>query len=91
MLRPLVRRTWAPRGERFVIEWLPAYAPDLNPVEMIWSYLKYDHMANFVPRDVHEVGRVVRGHLEKLGKGPKRIRGLGTGSRLPLVNENLAT
>jgi len=30
-------------------EWLPAYAPDLNPVEALWSYTKYADLANFIP------------------------------------------
>ena len=87
---PLMRELLA-QHKRLHLERLPAYAPDLNPVEMIWSYLKYGLMANFVPRDVHEVDEVVQGHLQKLGKNPKLIRALWTGSRLPPVNENLAT
>ena len=38
--------------ERFVIEWLPGYAPDLNPVEAAWSQTKYTDLANYVPADV---------------------------------------
>ena len=76
---------------RLHLERPPAYAPDLNPVEMIWSYLKYGLIANFVPRDTHEVDEVVQGHLRKLGKDTKLIRALWAGSRLPPVNENLAT
>ena len=87
---PLMRELLA-RHKRLHLERLPAYAPDLNPVEMIWSYLKYGLMANFVPRDVNEVDEVVQSHLRKLGKDPKLIRALWTGSRLPPVNENLAT
>jgi len=35
--------------ERFWIEWLPPYAPDLNPVEHVWKHTKYDDLANYVP------------------------------------------
>ena len=38
--------------ERFWIEWLPPYAPDLNPVEHVWKHAKYDDLANFVPDDL---------------------------------------
>ena len=31
---------------RLVVKWLPAYAPDLNPVEGLWSYLKTVELAN---------------------------------------------
>jgi transposase len=35
----------------FEIEWLPGYAPDLNPTEALWSQTKYGDLANFVPDD----------------------------------------
>ena len=33
-------------------EWLPAYAPDLDPVEAVWNFTKYNDLANFIPDDV---------------------------------------
>ncbi|MGH7926404.1 MAG: transposase [Candidatus Binatia bacterium] len=39
----------------FLFEWLPAYAPEINPVEAMWSYSKHCALANFVPDDVHEL------------------------------------
>jgi len=86
LMRELLRR-----HRRLHLERLPAYAPDLNPVEMIWSDSKYGLMANFVARDVQEVDKVVQGHLRQLSRNPKLIRFLWTGSRLPLVDKNLAT
>jgi transposase len=38
--------------KRFSIEWLPPYAPDLNPVEHVWNHTKYGDLANFVPDDL---------------------------------------
>ena len=37
---------------RLSLEWLPPYAPELNPVEQLWSHLKYGHCANLIPRDL---------------------------------------
>ena len=34
------------------LEYLPAYAPELNPVEYIWGYLKHHAMPNFCARDL---------------------------------------
>lgn len=34
------------------VEWLPAYAPDLNPVEAMWSCTKHGDLANFIPDDL---------------------------------------
>jgi transposase len=46
------RRLARGRGRgRFEIEWLPGYAPELNPVEPLWSKTKYGDMANYVPDD----------------------------------------
>jgi len=40
---------WLARHRRLVVEWLPAYAPELNPVEPVWSHTKYGDLANFTP------------------------------------------
>jgi len=36
---------------------LPAYAPELNPVELIWGYAKTNPMANFAPTELQELLR----------------------------------
>lgn len=36
---------------RLWVEWLPAYAPDLSPVEALWSHAKYTNLADFVRDD----------------------------------------
>jgi transposase len=79
------------RFPRLQLERLPGYAPDLNPVEMIWGHLKHGRMANFVPRHVRHLDRVVRGHLAELTGKPGLIRALWGGSKLPYPDENLAT
>jgi transposase len=47
---------------RLAIERLPAYAPELNPVEYIWGYWKHHELPNFCPRDFAQlsVRRAVR-------------------------------
>lgn len=37
------------------IEWLPAYAPDLNPVEMLWGNVKGQEIANLEVDDTLDV------------------------------------
>ena len=34
-----------------VTEKFPAYAPELNPQELVWSYTKYGRMSNFAPKN----------------------------------------
>ncbi|MBU0719128.1 MAG: transposase [Planctomycetes bacterium] len=44
---------------RVHIEWLPAYAPDLNPDEQVWKHTKYDDLANYIPDDIRALGRAI--------------------------------
>lgn len=57
--RSAARRMEAARADWLTIEWLPAYAPDLNPVEQVWKHTKYDDLANYVPNDVQKLGQAV--------------------------------
>ena len=42
------------------VEQFPSYAPELNPVDKVWLYLKYDRLPNYVPITVDELrGRLV--------------------------------
>ena len=41
-------------------EYLPPYAPELNPVEYFWSHLSGTDLANFVGEDLGEVRRQAR-------------------------------
>jgi transposase len=44
----------AQRGQ-IALEYLPAYAPELNPVEYIWGYLKRHAMPNYCARDLTDL------------------------------------
>lgn len=87
---PLVRDLLS-RYPRLHLERLPAYAPDLNPVEFLWGHLKYGLMANFVPRDARDLDRVVSAHLGRLEGQPAMIKSLWRGSKLPFLDKNPAT
>jgi transposase len=51
-----------------VVERLPAYAPELNPVEGLWSWLKGSQLANLVCPTLREV-------VEQAELGIERARG----------------
>ena len=53
---------------------LPAYAPELNPVEPVWNWLKYDELANFAAHDVPELDRVANTALYGLHRDQPRLR-----------------
>ena len=42
------------------IEWLPGYAPDLNPPEGVWNNIKGREMANLCPDALEEATRLFR-------------------------------
>ena len=78
-----VIREFLRNNRRLHLERLPAYAPDLNPVELIWSWLKYSKLANFVPADVDELDDWVWEYLVPLKCDAKLLRKLWDGSELP--------
>ena len=79
---PFVRAVCA-HFPRLHLERLPAYAPDLNPVEFVWSHLKYGRMANFIPQNVRHLDQVVQSHLHALKRSPRLLKQLWKGSKLP--------
>ena len=79
---PLIRE-FLRRNRRLRLERLPAYPPHLNPVEAVWSWLKYGKLANFVPDDVTEVESWVVEFLAELKFDPGLLRRLWEGSELP--------
>ena len=48
----LVREYVEQQRGAIALEYLPPYAPELNPVECIWGYLKSHAMPNFCARDL---------------------------------------
>jgi transposase len=55
----IAQKRW--KGVSF--ELLPAYAPELNPVEAMWSHAKYAKLANYVPDDADALDAAVRNSL----------------------------
>ncbi|MFP2934635.1 transposase [Pyxidicoccus sp. 3LG] len=68
-----VRRFVEEHSEDFQIEWLPAYAPDLNPEEVCNSMVKAD-MLNATPNDVQELRRMARRSFRRLQHRTDELR-----------------
>jgi transposase len=61
-------REWIARQHQWLqVEWLPPYAPELNPVEYLWGHLAATSLANFVPDDLTQLEAQVR-------RGIRRVR-----------------
>lgn len=63
------------RHQRLSFCFLPPYAPELNPIERIWAYLKSNVLANFCPLSLSNL-------KEKLQLGWQRVRYIGLPSQL---------
>jgi len=85
---PLIRELLA-RYPRLHLEPLPADAPQLNPVEFIWSYLKYGRLANFVPKHLCHLDQTVQAHLSDVRHRPGLLKSLWLGSELPFPNMDI--
>jgi transposase len=62
--RKALRLLQAKHPDWLEVEWLPAYAPELNPVEMVWNHTKYSDLANFLPEDIGHLHQSVATSIE---------------------------
>ncbi|MFF2132106.1 transposase [Streptomyces olivochromogenes] len=81
--RSAALRQWAAGQDWLTIIQLPTYAPDLNPVEGIWSLLRRSTTANVVFADRGHLVRAVRSGMRHIQRRPRLIDGCLTGTGLP--------
>jgi putative transposase len=79
---PAVRKLLG-KNRRLRLEMLPPWAPELNPVEPIWSWLKSGELANFVPQGTAKLDDEIVERLIALKFDPEMLRALWEGSELP--------
>jgi hypothetical protein len=66
-------------------EYLPAYAPELNPIEYLWSWLKRsDPLANSCPQTVEEITSTVCQGIESVPANQSLLHGCIRATKLPL-------
>lgn len=66
------------------LERLPAYAPELNPVEYIWAYLKNHEVVHFCPHDFAELTTVARSKLASMQRRTNLVAAFWKQAELPL-------
>jgi len=59
---------------RLSLEFLPPYAPELNPDEWVWRYLKQVELANQAPDHVGELKVHLRQATQRIRMRPKLMR-----------------
>jgi transposase len=58
---------------RLWLESLPAYAPELNPVEYLWSHWKQHELPNFCPQNFWQLSHYARKALRRMRKRPTLV------------------
>ena len=69
-----MRRYLERHHHRIQIEWLPAYAPELNPAQQVWNHTKYSDLPNLAPQHLQELSRRVHGSIRRQRRQPALLR-----------------
>jgi putative transposase len=78
-------REWAQGQEHWLrIVQLPPYAPELNPVELLWKIVE-DLLANRAFRSIHELAEAADAALRKIKQAPHLLHGFLAGTGLALL------
>jgi transposase len=71
-------------GNWLRVEWLPGYAPDLDPVESIWNQSKYGDLANCIPDDFLHLHETLEQLLQAYRDDPSQLRSFFEAAQLPV-------
>ena len=69
---------------RLSAEQLPPWAPMLDPVEPIFSWLKYGRLSNFAPMNARELNKTMLAELKTVRQDQESLRNFWHASDLPL-------
>ena len=75
---------WHQRGEKLIVPRnitllsLPAYSPELNPMEKVWDYLRQNKLCALVWNTYEEILDACQSAWRFLIDDPDRIRSIGT-------------
>jgi len=78
----LVKHYIASTRKRIVLERLPAYAPELNPVEYMWGHLKVHEIGNLLATQAWELSFEATAALRRMRRRPSIIAACYTQSEL---------
>jgi len=66
------------------VQWLPTYAPELNPVEQVWNNTKYHRLANYTPETLAALSEQVNDSLFAVRGNQHLLRSFFITAELPL-------
>jgi putative transposase len=82
--RSAARQLLANAASWLQVEWLPPYAPDLDPVEDVWNQSKYGNLANVIPEDTHDLHSALNEVLNTYRHQPNRLHSFFDAAHLTL-------
>ena len=68
-----------------VTEAFPPYAPELNPVDRAWFYIKYGRLPNYAPPTIVKLRRTVEAEIRRLQGRPDLLRSFICQADVPFV------
>lgn len=66
----LVREYLQTQAQWLRVEWLPGYAPDLNPIELVWGNIKGQELANRCADDLSDAVAAFRRGMHRVRHSP---------------------
>jgi len=67
-----------------VVEPFPQYAPELNPADGIWRYIKFGRLANYTPRDLGLLRETIIKELNRLRRRADLLKSFVRFTKLPI-------
>lgn len=77
-------KQYTQRQDRLTIIQMPSYAPELNPVELLWAHAK-EKIANRAFRSIDELHRAARSALRHIQRHPELLLAFLAGTGLELT------
>ena len=83
--RAAVVRDYLAHHPEIVTERFPAYAPELNPEELVWQHTKYSRLPNFAANNTLVLRRKLADEFRTLSQQPELLRSFIEHTELPLL------
>ena len=80
----VVRKYLEYQADSIHVEWLPPYAPELNPAEQVWNHAKYSDLANFIAEDCDDLHYHVDASIMDQRRQPHLLRSFLKTAKLDL-------
>jgi len=85
--KAIVKEYVASTQGKLTLHFLPGYAPDLNPDELVWSHVKRTGVARRPLQKGEKLGPRIHEQLAQIGRNPKLVRSFFKHPSVPYISE----